>query len=225
MKATKQVLDRIQTSGVDRWWKPSDLVDLDANPLTVDAIMARLAAAGELQRIRRGLYWRGAQSRFGMTPPSEDDIALEVAGVPGVGPSGLSAANDLGLTTQVPSQVIVAVPRRPPRAQPGIRFVSRAGRIGRMLHELSWMEVAMLEVLTDWAQVIEVDDVTATRRMVALIDDGHVRVDKLVAAAADEPAGCRSRLRSLLHAAGKDREAESVPRPRVMSIQRETVRA
>lgn len=103
-----------------------------------------LAAEGELVRVRRGLYWRGKKTRFGMTHPSVLEAAVAVGG-PGSGPSGIAAGHLLGLTTQVPSTVDVAVPGKTPEPMPGVRFRSRP--YSRRERRLTPVEVAVLEVL------------------------------------------------------------------------------
>lgn len=114
--------------------------------------MSRLAAEGELVRVRKGLYWKGPKTRVGMPLPRPIEVALEVAG-PGAGPAGVSAAHALGLTTQVPAVERVAVPGRVPAPLPGVRFVSRS--IERRIGGLRPLEVALLEVLRDGPVVIE----------------------------------------------------------------------
>src|SRR5215468_4587169 len=84
-----------------------------------------------------GLYWHGRPTAFGMTLPDDLSVAVRVADVAGTGPAGLSAANELGLTTQVPGLTLVAVPRRPPSPLATVRFVDRAGRRARASQRLS----------------------------------------------------------------------------------------
>lgn len=114
--------------------------------------MSRLAAEGEVVRVRKGLYWKGPKTRFGMPLPRPIDVALEVAG-PGSGSAGVSAAHRLGLTTQVPATEQVAVPGRVPSPVPGVRFVSRS--IERRIAGLRPLEVALLEVLRDGPGTVE----------------------------------------------------------------------
>ena len=71
--------------------------DFDAPRGPVDTALSRLCVAGALVRVRKGLYWKGSPTRFGMSRPAIDDIALEVGG-PGSGPAGIAAAHWLGLT-------------------------------------------------------------------------------------------------------------------------------
>jgi hypothetical protein len=189
-----QVASMIEQGGADRWWHPSDFAGIAADPRTVDRALARMVCAGELHRVRRGLYWRGRVTRFGMTPPDEISAINRIAGSSGIGPSGISAANDLGLTTQVPGRITVAIPRRAPRPLAGMRFVDRSGRVGRVVHDLNWMEVAFLEVLGDWDRVVDVDEEIARQKLASLVRSGDVRVDRLRAAARSEPASLVRRL-------------------------------
>src|SRR4030067_3126473 len=85
----------------DRFWRPPDFSD---PPGAVDAALSRLSREGELVRVRRGLYWRGAKTLLGMAPPRSELIARELLGRVGVGPAGMSAASSLGLSTQVPAR-------------------------------------------------------------------------------------------------------------------------
>ena len=58
-----------------------------------------------------------------MTRPSAYQAALHIGGL-GSGPASNAAAHALGLTTQVPSVVEVAVPGKTPDPFPGVRFRS-----------------------------------------------------------------------------------------------------
>jgi hypothetical protein len=157
--------------------------DFEGSDRAVESALSRLAAEGELVRVRKGLYWRGKKTRFGMTRPTPLEVALAVAG-PGSGPAGVAAAHHLGLTTQVPSVVEVAVPGKTPDPIRGIRFRSRP--FSRRERRLTPTEIAVLEVLRDprsaeapWARVAE--------RIRELAADGTVRVSVLGAEAVEEP--------------------------------------
>jgi len=204
---------KIRRGGSDRFWTPNDF-DALADPIQIDRAMSRLATQGELRKVRRGLYWHGRPTAFGMSRPSTSDTVAAVVGTRGVGPAGLSAANALGLTTQVPALENVAVPRRAPRPFGSVRFVDRSGRPGRAVAGLGWTEVALLEVLGDWHQVIEVDEASAQSQLSDLIRSGSLRLDKLARAARDEPATVRHRLKDLLAANGYGALAASIPAPR-----------
>jgi len=167
----------------------------------VDRELCRLAAAGELHRVRNGLYWRGSKTMLGMAPPELGDLLEELVGEYTYGWSGFSAANHLGLTTQVPSRVEVAVVGRPPRDLPLVSFVQRAGRRGRSRARLSQSEVAALEVLEAFDDLVDDPD-AAVRRLADLVATGALRRDALKVAAASEPPAVQARLQQVLDAVG-----------------------
>jgi hypothetical protein len=160
----------------------------------VESALSRLAAHGELLRVRRGLYWKGKSTRFGMTRPAPLQVALQVAG-PGSGPAGVAAAHMLGLTTQVPSTSEVAVPGRVPESLDGVRFRSRS--FERRLRGLRPLEVAVLEVLRD-PGAVEVEWTAAARRFSDLADVGEIRLEVVSEEAEQESVLIvRARLREL----------------------------
>jgi len=192
----------------DRFWRPTDF---SRPPGAVDAALSRLSREGELVRVRRGLYWRGAKTLLGMAPPRSELIARELLGRVGVGPAGMSAASSLGLSTQVPARTVVAVPARPPASTPSIRFVDRSGREGRRMARLEPLEVALLEVLEDPERFVETPPEVTIARLRKLFDTGRLDPARLVRAATHEPARIRERLRELLTQADLGEWTEGVP--------------
>lgn len=135
-------------------WTPSDFADL-ASRNAVDKALQRLAAAGELRRIDRGLYDRpGRNSLTGL--PIVPDYRAVIRAVARRDKArfvvdGMTAANDLGLTTAVPARIEVLVDARLKPIQLGkqeIRFkpaaVSRlywADRPAmRVVQALHWLQ-------------------------------------------------------------------------------------
>jgi hypothetical protein len=124
----------------------NSFVPLSALPGT--SVAARQAAsratrAGELVTVRPGLYYRGAQTKYGMTRPPVEEIVREVLGVIGVGPAGFSAAREWGVTTQVPATYHVAVLW----TVAAIDGVTQYSRRNRARWELNPKEIALLELL------------------------------------------------------------------------------
>jgi hypothetical protein len=196
------------TSCHNCFWRPSDF---NASPEAVAKTLSRLAAAGELRRVRRGLYWRGIPTLLGMSPPSPARLAEEVVGGPGIGPAGLSAALELGLATQVPRHEMIAVPGRVPRNPGTARLVSRAASTKRRSERLRPAEVALLEVLRDWPGLVELPDSDAADRIAGMVNARAIRANKLARASATEPPLVRERLRELLVAVGHASAAMTVP--------------
>lgn len=133
-----------------------------------------------------------------MAPPSPEQLVAELAPGPGVGPAGLSAANALRLSTQVPRRSEVAIPGRAPSGVGPVKFVSRASRSGRLAAQLNPTEVSVLEVLDAWPNVVEAEPEPAVEQLLAVMDSSEVRMNRLVAAAATEPGQGRARLRAIL---------------------------
>ena len=128
--------------------------DTAGSKAAVETAFSRLAAEGKLVRVRKGLYWKGVPSRFGAGRPSPVDVALEVTGKKGVGPAGWTASHALGLSTQVPVTVELAIPGMPRTAPKGVLFHSRSN-LDRL--NLGYYEIALLEVLRDWPERTESD--------------------------------------------------------------------
>lgn len=148
-----RVLQRIG-SDPDAVWTPADFAHL-GNRTAVDKTLQRLAASGELRRIGRGLYDHPRKNRLTGSDTVPDyraiiraitrrDNARFVV-------DGMTAANDLGLTTAVPARIEVLVDARfkPVKlGQQEIHFKSAApsrlywaGRPAmRVVQALHWMQ-------------------------------------------------------------------------------------
>lgn len=101
-------LERIKGKGRGAIFAPTDLLDLGSRA-SVDQALSRLTGQGVIRRLARGLYYYPKLSvRFGMVYPSVDDVARAIARkdhhVLQISPA--TAANQLGLSTQVPSKTI-----------------------------------------------------------------------------------------------------------------------
>ena len=96
-------------------WTPVDFLDLGTRA-AVDKALQRLAEAGELRRLARGLYDRPRLNSLTKRPSAPDYRAVidAVARRDRVRVllDGMTAANDLGLTTAVPARIEVLVDAR-----------------------------------------------------------------------------------------------------------------
>lgn len=191
-----------------RFWDPKDF---DASYSASQHALWKLAKEGHLMHIRRGVYWRGEKTLFGVTPPTSAELVRELVGETAVGPASWSAALALGLTTQHPNRDFIAIPRRPPTSLPRtVELKDRSSRQGRVREHLNWWEVALLEVLAE-PRTIELDHGEAVKRLTQWLKTDGVRAKRLARAARDESALVRESLRGLLSAAGLSDEAALVP--------------
>jgi len=128
---TRRILDRV-TGQTDHVWTPVDFLDL-APRAAVDKALQRLVIAKRLTRIDRGLYHLPRLNALTGKPAVADYRAVIDAVArrdqSRVLVDGLTAANDLGLTTAVPARVTVLTDARLRPIQLGrqqIRFQAAA---------------------------------------------------------------------------------------------------
>lgn len=96
-------------------WTPVDFLDLGPRA-AVDKSLQRLTADGQLSRIDRGLYYRPGTNPLTRKPTTADVRAIVDAVArrdqARIVVDGLTAANDLGLTTAVPARITVLTDAR-----------------------------------------------------------------------------------------------------------------
>ncbi|WP_063043773.1 DUF6088 family protein [Nocardia pseudovaccinii] len=168
-------------------------------PGTVDAANSAVKRAhqrGELVRIRKGLYFKGAKTRYGTTRPSAEAIAVEVLGTIGAGPTGFTAARAFGLTTQVPAKPTMVVTGSVPTAVPGVK-VSKRSNLKRL--GLRSLEIATLELLRgDWETTVDGGWSALAEAIGKAVATGKLRWRKLATAAEGERSpALRDNLRRL----------------------------
>lgn len=206
-----RLLARISTNP-DEVWTPGDFADLGGRA-AVDKTLQRLATAGDLRRIDRGLYDQPRTSKLTSRPTLPDyravvravtrrDQARAVV-------DGMTAANDLGLTTAVPAHIEVLVDARLKPIKLGnqeIHFKFAApSRLYwadrpamRVVQALHWMQDML-------AQDSERDRVLATlRRLFAEPRHGEAIRDDLRVGLSALPIWMQEFLRDLLNSADEE---------------------
>lgn len=157
---------------------------------------SRAAARGALIPLRRGLYYKGKPTRYGVARPPPEDVALEVLGRDGVGPTGVSAARALKVTTQVPAVPELATPGPVPEGLPGVK-VHRRNNVAR--RDLNYFEVAVLELLRNYEFTADTDWRGVVRAVADKVRSREVRLDYLAKVGESEPGyAFRERLMDLV---------------------------
>lgn len=118
----------------------------------IDQALSRMARRGTLLRVSRGLYVLPRQTRFGSVPPEPAKVVEEIAKARGVrvARSGASAANELGLTRQVPIRqvfltsgkslrLLIGKQEVELRHAPSWQLAYAGSRTGAALRALEWM--------------------------------------------------------------------------------------
>jgi putative AbiEi antitoxin of type IV toxin-antitoxin system len=211
-ESTAKVVRKRILASRDRIWRTQDF---KGSRDAVQAELRRLVRAGEIERIRRGVYWRGRKTRFGLAVADEGRALRKVlGGHKGIGAAGWYATNLLGLSTQVSPIEVLAVTGRPPTGFPHLKLIDRSQRTGRRDARLNDLEITLLEALEGWDKYVEQRPVAAVDRFQELLSSGRVRIPRLVDAATTEPAVVRERLRRLLIEGGWDGDATRIERAR-----------
>jgi hypothetical protein len=104
---SKEIRNRIVQGGEGRLYVVGDFADLN-NDALVTRVLSRLEKDKLLIRLSQGVYLYPNQNRYGVHKPSIDVIAKAIAekDKARIIPSGLTALNVLGLSTQVPMNAI-----------------------------------------------------------------------------------------------------------------------
>ena len=99
---TKDIRNTIDRNGPNKLYMVSDFAYLNNDGLVTRAL-SRLEKEGVLIRLSQGLYLYPSRNKFGVLRPSIEDIAYAIAekDKAHIIPSGLTALNKLGLSTQV----------------------------------------------------------------------------------------------------------------------------
>jgi hypothetical protein len=109
-----RIMKRVRGKGRGWVFTPKHFVDFGTRG-SVDVALSRLAKAGEIRRIGRGLYdYPRLHAKLGALSPETSKLAQAVSTQAGdrLAPSGAAASNSLGLSTQVPAKASFATTGR-----------------------------------------------------------------------------------------------------------------
>jgi hypothetical protein len=152
MTIRKRIIRRAHNQPAGAVFTPADFADL-GSPYAVGMTLARLVRAGQLRRIRRGLYdLPRRHPSLGSLSPDADSIARSLAARDRIKlqPTGAYAANLLGLSEQVPMKIAYMTDGTPRTLRVGNRQIvlrrttprrmATAGRVsGLVINALRWL--------------------------------------------------------------------------------------
>lgn len=182
MNASATVANKIDSTPPGTFLSAADIQGLPRT--AVDMALSRAAKSRkDLVRVARGTYWKGRPTRFGPVKPDAITIARSRAGDRGVGPTGWLAANQLGLSTQVPAHPELVTVGRPPKGISGVKFSQRSN-IDRV--DLNYLDIGLLEVLRAYPRYANVSWQGLADRVRDLSRQKVVDVDAVAKVAAKE---------------------------------------
>jgi hypothetical protein len=147
-----KILETVTNSRKGSLLFPSDFVET-GNTNAVKTALSRLSQDGTLQRLAKGIYlYPKEDSLLGTLQPSLEEIAQAIAKRDGVRimPTGVSALNKLGLSTQVPMKMVYLTDGQPKKIKIGkstITFKRAAPKKLAMKGRISSLVIQALEEL------------------------------------------------------------------------------
>lgn len=193
------IRQRIEKRG-ERIWRLDDFRDLPF--AAVAQALSRLARAGALDRLSKGIYYKPRQTALGRSRPNPAAIQELVPKHKPVFPSGLAAANLLGFSTQTGSRREVSTTAGSlPRKLVGQDTVIRTRRPAAW-STLSPEDAALLEFLRCGGESSELSPRQTIQRTLALLGEKG-RWERLCKVATTEPPRVRALLGALAEQLGR----------------------
>ena len=168
-----QIRSRVaaQPGGV---WTPVDFLDL-APRAAVDKALQRLARSGDISRIDRGLYFRQRNSTLTGKPTAPDQKAVIDAVArrdqTRVVVDGMTAANDLGLTTAVPARVTVLTDARLRPIRLGNQHIQFKTVAPSRLYWAGHPAMRVVQALYWLQDILQSNPAAVMKRLTAILND------------------------------------------------------
>jgi hypothetical protein len=158
-------------------WTPIDFLDLGSRA-AIDKSLQRLTADKKLSRIARGLYYRAGANTLTGKPTTPDVRAIVDAIVrrdqSRIVVDGLTAANDLGLTTAVPARVTVLTDARLRPVEMGKQRIVFQTVAPRRLYWAGRPAMRVVQALYWLRDLLDSDNADILKRLRAILTDrGH----------------------------------------------------
>lgn len=180
-----RIMKRVRGKGRGWVFTPKHFIDFGTRG-SVDMALSRLAHAGDIRRIARGIYDFPMQhDKLGLLSPDPARVAeaLAMQSSDKLAPSGAAAANSLGLSTQVPTKSSYATTGRTRVKRAGGRSLTLKHSRAPVLDNAPDAANAVLQALAHLGKDNVDDD--NIRRLAARLDDSSMQ--RLVRARPDMP--------------------------------------
>jgi len=170
-----RIMKRVRGKGRGWVFTPRHFIDFGPRG-SVDMALSRLAHAGDIRRISRGLYDFPVQhDKLGLLSPDPTRVAEALATQSGdkLAPSGAAAANSLGISTQVPTKSSYATTGRTRVKRAGGRSLTLKHSRAPVLDNAPDAANAVLQALAHLGKDNIDDD--NIRRLAARLDDSSMQ--------------------------------------------------
>jgi hypothetical protein len=191
-----RIIRRRIEGGGERLWRHQDFRDLSFTP--VARALSRLAKAGTIQRLSKGIYYYPRTTSFGKSLPNPAAVQKLASGRSRVFPSGVAAASLLGFTTQIARRHEVSTTAGSlPRKLMGTEAVIHTRRPAAWA-KLTDADAALLDFLRRGGRTSDLSPNETIARALTLLSE-RGRFNRVLRVAHSEPP----RVRALLGAIGE----------------------
>jgi hypothetical protein len=185
-KVATTVRRKIERGGTDKLWTYADFEPLPG--MAVAAALSRMVKEGNLDRVRKGVYYKARKTRFGLTKADPSRVAAAVLNRRGIAwkASGLAAYNALGLTNQVSPLTTFDVDRD----VTSLRTISNRRirfRVVPKVKNITSNERTVLDALRDLRSIPDSSPDSVVRRIVELFRSGELSFGRMIKLAEAEP--------------------------------------
>lgn len=170
-----KIMKRVRAKGRGWVFTPKHFIDIGTRG-SVDMALSRLAQAGEIRRIGRGLYdYPRQHDKLGTLSPDADRIAEALSAQRGdkLAPTAAAAANRLGLSTQVPAMPGYATSGRTRVRQAAGRSVTLKHSRAPVLSNASDTANGVIQILAQLGR--DKVDADAIAQLAARLDERDVQ--------------------------------------------------
>ena len=204
MKISKLIKQRIDQKGAGSLWDLKDFKDLPIQ--AVVQTLSRLAKQGVLTRVRKGIYYYPTTTVLGPTTPSVVDVITKIASHKTSKSyfGDTTAFNNLGLTTQVPAQLVILGNHQNKTVQIGNQKVVFRHRKTDHLKNATDQTVWALDAIRNIHRIPDTTAQDALAKVIQLIQSGRLDIGKLLHYGQQEPPRVRALLGAIAQHCGYD---------------------
>jgi hypothetical protein len=189
-----QTVRRRIDRGGERVWRLDDFANLPF--MAVAQALSRLAKEGVIERLSKGVYFRGRTTAFGRSKPNPSTVQKLASRRSTVFPAGVTAANALGFSTQTARHGEIATSALSlPRKLVGKDTVIHTRR-PESWRGLSTGDAALLDFLRRRGSTSELAPDQTIKRLMSILSAGG-GFERLLRVAATEPPRVRAMLGAL----------------------------
>ena len=180
--------------GGERVWKFEDFKNYPTTAVVKE--LSRLVKLGKLKRLSKGIYYRSKITSFGESKPNLTELKKFVQKKKKIFPSGLSASNLLGLTTQNPKIAEVSTSSSSlPRKLFGDKIVINSRRPSAW-SKLTEKEASILDFLRGKALATDLKSKEVVKRVLIILSEDNT-YEQLLKVSSTEPPRVRAMLGAL----------------------------